>query len=167
MANLTPDPNKIYDIRKDKKISEAEVLSKFTDEMMGLSKALEDEAIDILRCHLMVEHYLTKYLIKEGALKDNAKTRNMMFGKKLNKFHPTDQRVSPYRPAIERLNKVRNGYVHDLGYKVQKADIEEIINCVKTLKPYGSPESLIGWIEVFTMRVCALLHWDTIEIREA
>jgi len=114
----------------------------------------------------MIEHYLTKYLIKEGTLKDNAETKKMTFGAKMALFQPKGPRIVFYRLTMVEMNKVRIGYVHHLGYKVKKKNIVKIINCVKALKKPGGRSTLINWIEVFTIHLCALLHWDTIEIRE-
>lgn len=120
MANMIPDPNKKYITGTGKKISEKDSLNQFTKEMIRLSNSQHGEALDVLKCHLMVEHYLTRYLIKKGKLEDNAKTRNMMFGAKMELFQPEDQRVLFCRLAMIELNKIRNGYVHNLGYKVKK-----------------------------------------------
>jgi hypothetical protein len=76
----------------------------------------------ILRAHLFVEHYLTRYLqARNPMLPDIARAR-LSFAQKMALVGTSDRSVAHLAHGLERLNQVRNRIAHTLKAEVTLTD---------------------------------------------
>src|SRR5580704_9847581 len=75
----------------------------------------------VMRSHLVVEHFLTEYLVQESP-KLNVEDARLTFGQKINLLRNHDKIIAMLRPGIERLNKIRNRLAHNLNAEITEAD---------------------------------------------
>jgi hypothetical protein len=76
----------------------------------------------ILRAHLFVEHYLTKYLAARNPNVGDIEEARLSFFQKVALLGQNDPRVSYLVPGIRRLNAVRNRLAHTLSALVSLED---------------------------------------------
>lgn len=106
--------DRVEDIIKD--------YGKFLDDTVS-----EDELQIILRAHLYIEQELTQLLkiyLKEP---DVFLKGRIMFANKLSLTVALGLIPKIVKPAYDKLNQIRNGYAHNLDYKITDQDIDEII----------------------------------------
>jgi hypothetical protein len=78
----------------------------------------------ILRAHLTVEHFLTRYIeFKNPMLAALTETR-ITFNQKVDLLHPSDRLASELKPGLRRLNQIRNRLAHNLQVEVRGDDVE-------------------------------------------
>lgn len=109
----------------------------------------------ILKCHLIVEHYLEKYLQDEYVLREIASVR-LTFFQKVSLIDNSGRASSFVKPGIIELNKIRNRFSHNLSAVFSDDDIPNIIEILRLSRPNLSTDS-IGKIEAFTTVACTFL----------
>lgn len=109
----------------------------------------------LLKCHLIIEHYLDIFLKEELGLShlDDAK---LSFFNKMNLL-PNNQAVGFVKPGIIKLNSLRNKVAHQLDIKFTKEDLGSINNILKIARKDIEKLSFIEAIETFTAIACTWL----------
>lgn len=110
----------------------------------------------VLKCHLVVEHYIDQFLAHHFGADDFLKAR-LTFHQKAVLL---PQRASPaafVRPGIIRLNRIRNGFGHRLDAKMDLADLEPILRVLEIARKDVSFAEPVEAIEAFTTVACTWL----------
>jgi len=113
------------------------------------------EIAQILKCHLIIEHYLNTFLEKELGL-DNLNEAKLSFFNKM-KLLPDNQAVAFVKPGIIRINTLRNKVAHQLDVKFANKDLIEIASILKMARINVDDLSFIENIEKFTSVACTWL----------
>lgn len=117
----------------------------------------------ILKCHLILENYITNYLAFKfnGIDLDSAR---LTFVQKINLLPDNDLRVAFLKKGIAELNIVRNKYSHNLKANVPIGNYNgmlEVLNVARKDTVYENP---INIIEDFTTVACTFLIVNPPEI---
>jgi hypothetical protein len=86
----------------------------------------------ILRSHLFVEYYLTKYLEARNPNLCNLDEARLTFAQKIELISSSDSSVSYLISGIKRLNRVRNKLAHTLRAEVTPEDCQVFLS----VKPF-------------------------------
>jgi hypothetical protein len=119
----------------------------------------------ILSCHLIVEHYITKYLeALSPEFFDWGGARMQFFQKlRLASGEGSVLREHNLLSAIEALSKIRNRFSHNLEAKISDADVAPILASIKLSSPSLSIDELqkkmapLALIELFTWALSAYM----------
>jgi hypothetical protein len=117
----------------------------------------------ILRCHLVVEHYLNAHLIHAHPGIVDFKSARLTFAQKLALASHPRTNVAMMMPALKSLNHFRNQLAHTLDVDVSSDQIQPIEAFVKmwrTAGGYEVPKGLAA-IQDFTLTACILLSGAT------
>lgn len=110
----------------------------------------------LLKCHLVVEHYLERYLAETFGLSNIQEAKLGFFNKAM--LLPTQGSSAAFvRPGILRLNKLRNDVGHSLGREPDfdgLGPIQEVLRIARSGVAFGSP---IEAIEGFATVACTWL----------
>jgi len=113
----------------------------------------------VLRCHLLVEHYLDNYLIAcNPSIIEWDKSR-LTFYQKLNLADHPNSSIHLLIPPLKNLNTVRNQLVHNLNLKSEDLNIKPINEFVSMWKAAGGYPVPTGnnLIMEFTLTACSWL----------
>ncbi|GAA6182305.1 hypothetical protein NBRC116594_37430 [Shimia sp. NS0008-38b] len=83
----------------------------------------------ILRGHLFVEHYLTKFLERENPQLKNLARVRLNFSQKIELVNTGSPVIDDLMPGIRHLNKVRNRVAHTLHGDVTQNDAQIFLGC--------------------------------------
>lgn len=112
----------------------------------------------VLKCHLVIEHYLNRFLSTELKL-NNLEEVRLTFAQKA-RLLPKDNLMHPLRDGVLELNTIRNKFAHKLKENIDESEIKKINYFLRILKK-GSrekyPDDTIGRIEIFTTHTCTWL----------
>lgn len=116
-------------------------------ELMGGSdaffKAVDEELVDInyrwnqnvteigriLRAHLFVEHYLTRYVAEANPRLGSLAEAKATFAQKVALLDVNNPDIAAMLPGIKRLNAIRNRLAHNLGAQVSEDDARIFLDC--------------------------------------
>ena len=110
----------------------------------------------VLKCHLVVEHFLTRYLAErfETQTLDQAK---LSFFQKAQLI-PTEREIATFvRPGILSLNKARNKFTHRLDATIEFDDISSIMETLSYARHGTTFSDPYSAIEAFAAVACAFL----------
>lgn len=113
------------------------------------------ETAELLKCHLVIEHYLNIFLEKELGL-DNLNEAKLSFFNKM-KLLPDNKAVTFVKPGITRINTLRNKVAHQLDVKFSNKDLGEISSILKIARTDVDELSFIENIKKFTSVACTWL----------
>lgn len=82
----------------------------------------------ILRAHLFVEHYLTRYLEARNPNLRRLDNARLSFSQKAELIDREDPRVSYLVQGIQRLNRIRNRLAHNLSAGVSPEDRDSFLS---------------------------------------
>lgn len=88
----------------------------------------------VLRSHLFVEYYLTRYLEFHNPNISDLNKARLSFNQKVALLNPKDVWIYELRDGIEQLNKLRNKVAHSLHAEI----IERDTNVFLALKTFSS-----------------------------
>jgi hypothetical protein len=129
----------------------------FNSEMLSLLNKQTDDLGSILKCHLIVEYYIDKYLKAAYPTIVKWKEARLTFAQKLELLSNDKTSIGIYYPAIKALNTIRNKFSHNFQYNIETKDYEEIKKIMYAwYKAFGKP--LLKDIELikdFTVWLCA------------
>lgn len=113
------------------------------------------EIAQLLKCHLVIEHYLDLFLKKELGLNslDDAK---LSFFNKVSLI-PDNKAAGFVKPGIIKLNSLRNKIAHQLDINLTKNDLGSIKNILQISRQDIEKLSFIEAIEKFTALACIWL----------
>lgn len=119
----------------------------------------------ILRSHLYVEHYMTKYLQESNPRLGKLSSTRITFSQKIDLLDPQDELLIEIIPGIRQLNKIRNKLAHNLSEEISDKELQVflsikpfaaiIIELAKPNEPYSEP---ILIIEKFSQYVACVLN---------
>jgi hypothetical protein len=110
----------------------------------------------LLKCHLIIEHYLERFLSEHYGIDDIA-TARLGFYNKASLIPSAASSAAFVKPGIMRLNKLRNMAGHQLGAEFSFEDlgaINKILDVARTNVRFEAP---IDAIEAFTTIACTWL----------
>ncbi len=110
----------------------------------------------VLKCHLVVEHYLERFLIEEMAL-DQLKSARLSFFQKAALLPSKHVGAAWIRPGILELNTIRNNLVHELSTDPADVELRHVTSVLRIARPKQNFSSAVDRIEAFTPVACAVL----------
>lgn len=100
----------------------------FDIEFSSMIKQKTDEMSVVLKCHLISEYYIDKYLRSAFPSISAFDELKLSFSHKLKMIHCNNSHFSYYNNAITELNRLRNKFAHNLAYTICDNDIKEMKN---------------------------------------
>jgi len=137
----------------------AEIEARFNQEnarFIALIQHPHDVVGRLLKCHLIVEHYLERFLTEHFGL-DNVGDAKLNFFNKAMLLPTRASSAAFVRPGILKLNSIRNKAGHNLGGEPDFADLGPINEVLRIAKPRVNSNSPIEAIEAFTTVACTWL----------
>ncbi|MBF4494458.1 hypothetical protein IR010_18075 [Flavobacterium sp. MR2016-29] len=121
------------------------------DYFKSLIYSEHDTIGQVLKHHLVVEHYLTNYLQASFTTLDFDSAK-LSFSQKANLISIHDTRASFVKPGIIELNRIRNKFAHNLKVELSLRSMNEMLKVLKISrkeKEYDNPlEVLIDFSTV-------------------
>lgn len=137
----------------------AEIEARFNEEnarFIALTQHPHDVIGRLLKCHLIVEHYLEQYLSEQYGLENVADAKLNFFNKAM--LLPTRASSAAFvRPGILKLNTIRNKAGHNLGAEPDFADLGPIMEALRVARPHTRFTAPIEAIEAFATIACTWL----------
>lgn len=110
----------------------------------------------ILKCHLIVEHYLERFLAEHYGIDDVSSAKLGFFNKAM--LLPTQASSAAFvKPGILKLNTIRNRAGHNLGGEPNLDDLGPILEVLRVARPNYQLVTPIDAIEAFTTVACTWL----------
>lgn len=143
-------------------------LNEFNSEILNLMQQETNSLGLILKCHLIIEYYMDKYI--KAAFPDIIclERLRMNFSSKLELINNPKTVFGIYYPGIKKLNAIRNKFAHNIAYRISEPDYYEIAKIMGAwFKALGNdPLTGHALIENFTLTLCGTLNSYTIGINE-
>lgn len=129
----------------------------FNSEVLNLLNKQTDDLGTVLKCHLIVEYYIDKYLKAAYPTITKWKESRFTFAQKLELVNNDKTSIGIYYPAVKCLNTIRNKFSHNLHYTIASKDYDEIKRIMYAwYKAFGKPMLKdIELIKDFTLWFCA------------
>lgn len=129
---------------------------KENDQFKTLLKHDHDLLGRVLKCHLIVEHYIGRFLSDHYGISDLAEVKLSFFQKA--KLLPDSGSAAAFvKPGIVRLNKIRNNFGHTLKPTLRHSDLGAIREILATARAGVQFADPIEAIEAFTTVACTFL----------
>ena len=110
----------------------------------------------ILKCHLVVEHYLNRFLAEHYRLGDLDQVRLTFFQKA--KLLPSSESSAAFvKPGIIELNAIRNKFGHRLNAVIGTRDLNAINAVLRVARRGARFATALERIEAFTTVACTFL----------
>ena len=123
---------------------------------IGLISSAHDTLGRVLKCHLIVEHYVDRFLAAHFGIEDLHAAR-LSFAQKAALLPNEATAAALVKPGIVRLNRIRNGFCHSLGFKLPTQDLRPISTVLEIARPGTVFRSPMAVIEAFTTVACTFL----------
>ena len=137
----------------------AEIEARFNEENKRFKELIRrphDVVGRMLKCHLVVEHYLERFLSDHYGIATVEDAKLSFFNKAM--LLPTcGSSAAVVRPGILKLNALRNRVGHSLGATIECSELGPIADLVSIAWPnveFGDPVEVI---EAFTTVACTWL----------
>ena len=137
----------------------AAIMQNFEDEnqiFIGLTSTTHDTLGRVLKCHLIVEHYLDRFLVSHFGI-DNFDNVRLRFAQKAGLLPDRATAASFVKPGVVQLNRIRNKFAHSLSVELSDVDLGPIRTVLDISRPGGAFESPVEAIEAFTTVACTFL----------
>jgi len=157
--------NEVLEVMKPHMSSIEKHFTEMNDMFLGLINQPHDYIGRVLKCHLVVEHFLTKFLHDYYKIErlDNLKLR---FAQKAEMIPQNGLSASFVRPGIIQLNRVRNKCGHDLNSSIERHEISSIYQVLEISRKGLKFDDPVNAIEAFTPIACAFLSLPPPELQE-
>lgn len=110
----------------------------------------------LLKCHLVVEHYLGRFLSEYLGIEDLEGAKLGFFNKAM--LLPTRASSAAFvKPGILRLNKLRNRTSHNLGVDIAFGELGPINDVLAIARAHAKFAEPIDAVEAFTTVACTWL----------
>jgi hypothetical protein len=119
-----------------------------------LISADHDDLGRVLKCHLVVEHYLERFLTAQLPSVRDAK---LTFAQKAALLPQQRSAAAFVRPGIIQMNKLRNKFAHRLTATVGGDDLGPIRDVLRIARPRVPFDPAVPAIEAFTTVACTFL----------
>jgi hypothetical protein len=133
----------------------------FNSKIVTLLNNKTDEIGLILKCHLIIEHYIDEFLVVAYPTITNWVNMRLSFHQKLELINNSHTIMKMAYSSVKCLNSLRNKFSHKLAYKIREEDYKEIkdlmtiwYNAAEEPVPKG-----IQLFEQYTIWICA--NFDT------
>ena len=123
---------------------------------IDLISSAHDTLGRVLKCHLIVEHYLDRFLVSHFGI-DNFDNVRLTFAQKAKLLPDRATAATLVKPGIVRLNRIRNQFCHSLGAELSDADLDSIRTVLAIARRGVTFESPVEAIEAFTTVACTFL----------
>ena len=110
----------------------------------------------VLKCHLIVEHYVSRFLATHFNL-HNINSAKLSFFQKATLLPDAAASAAFVKPGILRLNTIRNQFGHTLEPIVGHADLGAMQAVLNVARPGVAFPTAIEAIEAFTTVACTWL----------
>jgi len=110
----------------------------------------------LLKCHLVLEHYLDGYLTNKVGLGNLEKAR-LRFFQKVQILPDEDAPMLFLKPGILKINSIRNRCAHNLDAAIDDNELGELSELLALSRPDQEFDSSIERIEAFTTLCCTWL----------
>lgn len=110
----------------------------------------------VLKCHVVVEHYIDQFLAHHFGAHDFLEAR-LTFHQKAVLLPQRASAAAFVRPGIIRLNKIRNGFGHRLDAKLDMEDLGLILRVLEIARKDIVFAEPVDAIEAFTTVACTWL----------
>ena len=132
---------------------------------IGLISSGHDTLGHVLKCHLLVEHYLNRFLVAHFDI-DNFDGVRLTFAQKAALLPNRATAAAFVKPGIIELNRIRNRFCHSLGVELSDQDlgsIRTVLDIARAGVTFGSP---VEAIEDFTRVACTFLIPQSAEVQQ-
>ena len=132
---------------------------------IGLISSPSDTLGRILKCHIVVEHYLERFLSTHFKI-DNLGNARLSFAQKATLLPNEGSAAALIKPGVLQLNRIRNRFAHSLGAELSDQDLSEIHPVLGIARPgvaFGRP---VEAIEGFTTVACTFLIVASPELQQ-
>jgi len=110
----------------------------------------------VLKCHLVVEHYMDQFLAHHLGAHDFQEAR-LSFHQKAALLPRRASAAAFVRPGIFRLNKIRNGFGHRLDATLEMYDLGPILEVLRIARKGIIFAEPVEAVEAFTTVACTWL----------
>lgn len=131
----------------------------------NLMQQSHDDIGRVLKCHLIVEHFLTKF-VSDFYKINNIEGLQLRFSQKTELIPKSGISASFVRPGIIQLNKIRNRLGHDLSTRVESHYVSAIYQVLAVCRKGVQFASPIEAIEAFTPIASAFLSLPPPELQQ-
>jgi hypothetical protein len=122
-----------------------------------------DESARVLKCHLVVEHYVERFLEHQIP---RIREARLTFAQKATLLPVARSGAAFVRPGILKLNAIRNRFAHNLGARVSFDDLGPIREVLSASRPNVTFESAVAALEAFVTVACTFLIVAPPELEE-
>ena len=120
----------------------------------------------VLHAHLAVEHFMTDYIRVKNPGLGSLEDARLSFSQKISMLPTTDPAISPLKPGLMRLNKIRNRIAHNLKVDVLAEDRIALLGIAifsamrsEGAKRMGQPaDDPLSVLEQFSKFAAGMLH---------
>lgn len=118
-----------------------------------------DEMGVVLKCHLIIEHYIDAFLTVAYPTIVSFERIRITFNQKIELINNNRTTLGHSFKAVKSLNSLRNKFAHKLGYVIQDLDLLEMENYMSPWNDALGNTTLHGikLIENFTIWFCMSL----------
>ena len=110
----------------------------------------------VLKCHLVVENYLNRFLVDHFRIDDFHNVR-LSFFQKATLIPNQGSAAAFVKPGILELNRIRNRFGHSLGARLSVGELNSIRSVLEIARPEVTFRSGVEAIEGFTTVACTFL----------
>jgi hypothetical protein len=128
----------------------------FNQKILTLLNTEFDELGLVLKCHMIIEHYIDEFLIVAFPTICQWDKIRLTFNQKLELINNSVTVMGMAYPSIKNLNSLRNKFSHRLAYEIKEEDIKEIKELMTIwYNAAGEPVPTgLQLIEKFTLWFC-------------
>lgn len=132
----------------------------FNTEYLALLNNSTDEMALVLKCHLIIEHYIDQYITVAFPSIIDIEKMNLRFATKIEMINNPNTFFGFYYKSLKQFNKLRNKFAHDLEYKIKNQDIEEMIRIMNAWNDAGGYTRTEGTelVKQYSMWLSSSLH---------
>jgi len=110
----------------------------------------------VLKCHLIVENYLDRFLATHFKTANLADAK-LSFFQKVQMLPSEGHAVAFVKPGIAKLNGVRNKFGHTLEPELNFGELEPMHDVLRIARPTATFSEPVELIEAFTTVACTWL----------
>lgn len=138
-----------------------QAIAAFNREYLGYLEKDRDLIGQVLLSHLILDHFLDRYLVVANPDLPAKQKERMGFAKKWElKRLPPASLLELHGAGVVALNSLRNKIAHDLKAQIEPSDIEPIKTCFGPWRAAsGRPEPAndVQWLVFFTQHIAFVL----------
>ena len=132
-----------------------------------LWKADDEMPALILKCHLIIEQYMTDCFLASFPGMGDVESARLSFSQKFFLMDPITWGFPWIERGVAEINKIRNKMAHRLGYRITEGDLKNVYLIVNVLRKEQGLKKLSGVeaITEFTKTAAFTLYFWSTKIR--